>query len=481
MIYLLDKDEDIVGVLDNSTPFACPYFNDLHVENVETGVHTYVFDMPANHSMTEKVVADGYVIFPDLDNRLQMFQIKEIEENSDDSSITKSVYCEHLAVPQLLGQILRPATFKQKAMDDILAVLLQGTGWSLGKVDYEGMRTITFDDHISILDAIFQVIDSFDAEIEYEVYFKNGQLVDKKIHVTNKRGRVTDKLFSYGKDLKEVKRTVNSEGLVTALIGVGPGNSGGSRMTLAGSTYADLPDGYESPYSADFVESEEALKTYGSNGKHIMGVYVADKVKTRDELYVKTVAELKRREKPKTTYDMAVALLERVSGYSADEVRVGDTIRVDDTTFNPRLAVQARVIEMRRSYTDPEQDGVVLGDYRKLKISDYPSLDKIAKKISQNEEKWNSSTIKVEVLSSKGLMFRNGEYSTELQAKVYDGKTEITDLVDEARFIWTRQSKDFADDLLWNQRYAGGRKKITVTNQEIYARATFLCSISDEY
>lgn len=480
MLYILNRYEEMRGVLDNSTPFACPYYEDLHVENVETGVNNYTFKMPANHAMSQKVVVEGYVLLKDLDNRMQMFKIKDIVKESGEA-FDQEVYCEHIAIPELLGNIVRPNKYGSISLDQALDLVLMGTGWVVGKVDFEGLLDLVIEDYISALEALYIVIDRFDAELEFEVFMENGEVTSRQVRVTERRGRETMKMFTYGKDLDGIKQTSNSEELVTALIGLGPGNSNGKRLTLAGTTFDRMPDGYESGVSADWIGSDAALDNYGRAGKHIFGVFVAEAAKNSNTLYELTLKELKRRERPQVTYEASIFLIERISGYAAEKVRIGDTIRVDDPTFNPRLILEARVKEMKRSYTAPENDGVVLGDYKKITISNFASIAKIQAKISQNEEKWNTSAFKVEVISSNGLMFRAGDYSTVLEARVYDGKTDVTDQLDDARFIWTRQSKDFLRDQEWNQRYAGGRKAITVTNEEVYARATFFCSIADDY
>lgn len=398
MIFVLDKYEKMVGVLNNDTPFSCPYFDDVHDENIQTGEHTYTFSVPANHEGAEVLEESGYVVIRDLDSKFQMFKIIEIEENTTDSDNVKTITSEHIAVPELLGNIVRPATYNGRTIEQAVSLVLQNTGWNIGEVDFEGTKDVVFDDYITAKEALIQVVTLFEAEVQYEIVFENGEIKDRLVHVTKQRGTVTDVRFEYGVNLQDVTRTTNSENIVTALIGVGQGDTDGNRLTLVGydpttdTQYGKdeqgLPDGFEKPASADYVGSLDALQIYGKDGKHIFGVYQDDSSTNQASLYQNTLAELKKRIQPEVTYTMKVATLERITGYEFEKVRVGDTIIVSDDTFKPRLLVEARVIELKRSYTAPENDEVTLGNYHELEVITLSSIEKIQAKITANEQKW---------------------------------------------------------------------------------------------
>lgn len=87
---------------------------------------------------------------------------------------------------------------------------------------------------------------------------------------------------------------------------------------------------------------------------------------------------------------------------------------------------------------------------------------------------------RVEILSTRGNIFKNGEIGTTLVANVYKGSEDITANVNSANFRWTRASTDTAGDTTWNNKYAGGRKEVAITNEDVYVRATFSCQILGE-
>jgi phage minor structural protein len=476
VIYILDRKEKVVGVLNNATPSSCPYYDDIHTENIITGVQTYDFTIPADHETSEVVEVDGYVIIRDLDKKMQMFQIKEISEIASDFGYKKEVLTEHIAVAELLGNPIRPATLTSSTLENTMNYILQGTGWSLGEVDYAESVDFEISDYSNALKELLYATFIYRVEVQYEIVFKNGKVTNRLVHVTKERGNRTLKHFTYTKDLGEVVRVENTEGLVTALIGVGRGDVHGERLTLAGYSYP-IPAPYEKPKEADWIGNEDALQLFGKNGKHIFDVYFDDNATNQHMLYVNTLEELKKRSKPSVSYEMKVATLERITGMEAEKVRIGDTIIGNDTSFKPRLVVEARVLELKRSYTSPENDEVILGSYKPIKLGDMKDIREVQKLISKAEEKWNATSYKVEILSSNGLIFKSGLVSTVLQAKVYIGAEDITDTLDDYKFTWKRISEDTAGDIRWNQENFGSSKQVNITADDVRVRATFTCEV----
>lgn len=82
----------------------------------------------------------------------------------------------------------------------------------------------------------------------------------------------------------------------------------------------------------------------------------------------------------------------------------------------------------------------------------------------------------VEILSSNGSVFKNGDISTILSAHVYNGATEVTDQIDASRFVWSRTSTDSAGDTTWNNAHTPA-KSIVITDTDINVRAVFECDI----
>ena len=83
------------------------------------------------------------------------------------------------------------------------------------------------------------------------------------------------------------------------------------------------------------------------------------------------------------------------------------------------------------------------------------------------------------ISSSNGNIFKNGNISTVLTAAVFSWDKDVTDELDDNQFIWTRVSSDTEADKAWNTAHFGGTKSITITNDDVKARATFYCDLID--
>lgn len=87
---------------------------------------------------------------------------------------------------------------------------------------------------------------------------------------------------------------------------------------------------------------------------------------------------------------------------------------------------------------------------------------------------------KIEIKSTNGLIFYNGQIQTQLIAKVYKGKDDVTDQLDEKRFIWTKTFEDGKPDTEWNESQGKYVKSIYVTNNDVRSKSTFECSVMSD-
>ncbi|MEB9173227.1 tail fiber domain-containing protein, partial [Bacillus cereus] len=66
------------------------------------------------------------------------------------------------------------------------------------------------------------------------------------------------------------------------------------------------------------------------------------------------------------SYEVEAQSIGRIFGLAHELINEGDTIRIKDTGFTPKLYLEARVIAGDESFTDPTQDKYVFGDYREI-------------------------------------------------------------------------------------------------------------------
>ncbi|MBJ8113923.1 hypothetical protein JDS99_31180, partial [Bacillus cereus group sp. N6] len=76
--------------------------------------------------------------------------------------------------------------------------------------------------------------------------------------------------------------------------------------------------------------------------------------------------ELKKRVNSSVSYEVEAQSIGRVFGLAHELINEGDTIRMKDTGFTPKLYLEARVIAGDESFKDPLQDKYVFGDYHEI-------------------------------------------------------------------------------------------------------------------
>ncbi len=66
------------------------------------------------------------------------------------------------------------------------------------------------------------------------------------------------------------------------------------------------------------------------------------------------------------SYEVEAQSIGRVFGLTHELINEGDTIRIIDTGFTPKLYLEARAIAGDESFKDPTQDKYMFGDYREI-------------------------------------------------------------------------------------------------------------------
>ncbi|MFX5501866.1 phage tail spike protein [Bacillus subtilis] len=391
MLFILDYQQNTIGVASNGSPLSLPYFDDVHEETLE-GVNTYTFTVPSDHSDSALLQVEGHVIITNLDGEQLLFTIKEIEDSVSDGKRTKQVYCEETAVTELLGSVQRPVKLSGVTLESAVKTILSNTyDWTLYQVPFTASQDVEFSDYMTVLEALRQVASDYGKEIYFTVSLQGTRIVEKRINIVDQRGSVTDVRFDYTYDLKGVSRTENSENVVTALIGVGKGDSDSVRVTLMKEpAFVDEDDFYHDA-GADWIGSYSALQQWGINGRHRFGVYIDDEADTPAELRRRTVRELKDRIQPSVTYSASITLLERLTGYDAKKIRLGDTISINDYSFSSPLVIEGRVKGIKRSYTKNNADEADLGSYKPRTLSPNAAIKDLQNVISRSQEKWEKA------------------------------------------------------------------------------------------
>ncbi|KAB7653798.1 hypothetical protein GBN78_18495, partial [Bacillus sp. B2-WWTP-C-10-Post-4] len=289
------------------------------------------------------------------DGRVVPYVITETERNSDKRSIT--TYASGAWVQIAKSGIIKPQRIEGKTVNEFIDMALVGMKWKRGKTDYAGFHTMTIDEFMDPLTFLKKIASLFKLEIQYRVEVQGSQIVGWYVDMIQRRGRDTGKEIELGKDLIGVTRIEHSRDICTALVGFVKGE--GDNVITIESINRGLP----------YIVDNDAFQRWNERGKHKFGFYTPETEEldmTPKRLMTLMEIELKKRVNSSVSYEVEAQSIGRIFGLAHELINEGDTIRIKDTGFTPKLYLEARVIAGDESFTDPTQDKYVFGDYREI-------------------------------------------------------------------------------------------------------------------
>ncbi len=294
-----------------------------------------------------KEVRDGRIVPYVINN--------EVEKDSDDRSLT--VHASGAWVQIAKDGIIKPQRIESETVNTFINIALADSKWQRGITDYSSFHTMTIDEFIDPLTFLKKIAALFELEIQYRVEVSGSQITGWYVDMIKKRGRETGKEVTLGKDLVGIRRIEHSRDICTALVGFVRGE-GNKLITIESINNGLL-----------YITDSDAFQRWNAHGKHKFGFYTPeteDQNMTPQRLMTLMKTELKKRVNSSASYEIEAQSIGRIFGLAHELINEGDTIRIKDTGFTPKLYLEARVIAGDESFTDPTQDKYVFGDYREI-------------------------------------------------------------------------------------------------------------------
>ncbi|PED36831.1 hypothetical protein CON24_17365 [Bacillus cereus] len=308
-----------------------------------------------------KEVRDGLMVPYVINN--------EVEKDSNDRSITVHVSGAWVQIAK--DGYIMPQRIEGKTVNEFIDMALVGMKWKRGITEYAGFHTMTIDEIIDPLTFLKKIASLFDLEIQYRVEVVGSQITGWYVDMIKERGRETGKEVVLGKDLVGVRRIEHSRDVCTALVGFVKGE--GDNIITIEKINNGLP----------YITDSDAFQRWNESGKHKFGFYTPeteDQNMSPERLMTLMKTEFKKRVNTSVSYEVEAASIGRVFGLAHELINEGDTIRIKDTDFTPKLYLEARTIAGDESFTDPKQDKYVFGDYREI-VDSNEELRKLYNKI----------------------------------------------------------------------------------------------------
>ncbi|MED0766011.1 phage tail protein [Aneurinibacillus thermoaerophilus] len=389
---------------------------DVRVYEKLNGEHTLELVLPRDDPKWEYIETDNFI---KVDGHLYI--IRTTEERRDGAGkLLSNIQCEHIFT-ELLDEYIQYEELINVTAQFALDQFLKDTRFSPDATRLTGNRDLEIEDGTPIT-AINLMLEEWKAEVRCDGM--PGQ--DGKFRVTllPERGEDRGIQIRYKKNLKSIKKTVDSRGVVTRLYVYGKDGLGieGASQNTSGLSYLD------SQYIGNYPRPKKGSITFND-------------IEDPDELYNAGQEHLKTVEVPKVTYEVDLIDLQAVAEYGDTEaIELGDTVRVIDEELG--IDVFARVVEYEKYPYEPWRSKIVLANFRPG-LSDFLSELNDAKetvqKITNSRGKVEASflegvinTLKTritgsvamanaQVMEDKGILFENTDVNSPDYGALYIG------------------------------------------------------------
>ncbi|MDZ5503163.1 phage tail protein, partial [Enterococcus cecorum] len=270
----------------------------------------------------------------------------------------------------------------------------------------------------TILARLFSIANSFGAELEFVTELNDDYSLKRHVLNVYKVGNIgkdkTGMPIRVGKSLKVINYTANIDELYTAIRV--HGKDGLTIQGLDKKVY-DKDNNLLYYTQGDTLYAPQARDRFPAIAHKASDSFICLESEdtdhsTKEALYAYMLGELKKHSEPKIDYE--------TEGYV--DAEIGDRmLLIDDVHYDPPLYVEARISEQTISLLDKSQNKTVFTNYERKKSEIANEL--LAKMNALIEE---NKVYDVQILTSNGYSFKNGQGSTTLTARVMDGPRDVS-------------------------------------------------------
>lgn len=332
---------------------------------------------------------DERIVFRDSMDRWTEYLCRYPETERSSGRPITTAYCSG-SVCELSKVYIEDRRNRDATASACLAKALDGTKWKVGTVQ-AGLTTHQADlafYHEFVSDALQDICDTFGLELQTRIEVDGSTVKARYVDLLEQRGATeSTRRFEYRKDLPSIKRTVDSDNVITRLWcwgkgveqtdGNGEATGGYSRKIGIG----DVNDG--KPYIDAPAATLAQWGIAGPDGKTMPseGVYENGDIDDPAKLLAAGKARLAKACKPSVSYTATVAALGR-AGFDPEGVDVGDSVQIIDSAFTPTLRLEGRVLKIEEDLIGTLADttltlGNITQSYTQRMAAQKQQLDKL--------------------------------------------------------------------------------------------------------
>lgn len=352
MIYLFDKDEKLVKIVNNTA----------------VKVAQQKFTLTNEHYISDRLDIDMEAILDDELDKIEYVAIQSIEESHDfhyfwiaqkqNKDNLTSIIAVQSGIEELQKTAIKDKRPQEKQARPVIDELLLGTNWTARVVEGADVASATFY-YISTFEALKKVCEIWGLEMQFFVEMNGNKVGGRYIDFKKKIGVRSGKRVVYGHNALEILQEIERTNIYTALIGRGKGeqvsaDGYGRKITFADVVW-DTP--VAKPKGQEYVELPTMTAIYGiKNADGTMRPKIGF-VEFQEEtdpatLLKRTYNHLVNVARPQVAFKTSAVYLK--------DVKIGDTVRV--VRHDKNIDYETRIFEITFNRLDNKASDIKLGD-----------------------------------------------------------------------------------------------------------------------
>lgn len=429
IVYFADRNLNILGHASTDLPKGLRIQKDNRVDEVESGVVSFEFDLlydDAERADAEAWATVGNYIFRQVDGEAQVYSIIDTELYTKDGVIY--VYAEDAGL-DLLGEICEAySAASTQNIEFYINKFAAGSGFTIGVNEISTLtRKLEWTGESTATERLLSVANEFDAEINFSFEISGMSVKSMHINVYKQRGKDIGTELRFGRDIDDIVVKQSIANIATALKATGGIPKGKkAAITLKGYSFDD-GDFYVD--SNGILKSRTALDQWkrklATGDGHIVKTFSYDTT-SQQELCNRAISHLKKLREAEVNYEVSLVQL-------PENVSCGDTVRVVDD--QGELYLSARILKLEDCESE-DTHKATLGDYMIVSSGLSEAMIALQRQVAQLAENQTLYTwvAYADDASGTNINLESGDYMGMAANRV----DEEPDLTDPTIFTWTK-------------------------------------------
>lgn len=426
-IAILSAYDEVCAFLDNSLDGTLHYWDDTLHTYLQGSAYTFEFTTESWAEDAAYLVEGNHLSFKYKDKG---YYLNIVEVEKDELEIKVTAYG---LVFELLNEEVDTYEGKSMSFEAYIKAFNYEKSFDIGINEVSDKRISNkWEGTDTVLKRLYSLATVFSAELEFVTELNDDYSLNRIVlnvyreHDDDHQGmgqNRTGEVLHYGKEVTGITKKSDITELCTAIRPTG--KDGLQLNKLSGKKEYDSDGNIEFQVSGNNLLAPQARDRFPSllksskNDRYIAKIWSYD-TSDVNVLYGQAKAELMKIMVPKVSYEVE----------SYVDANIGDTFTIEDTNYTPTLYLTARVTEQEIRFTDQSASKTTFDNFEEAESQIDQSLINAMQSMIDAKR-----TFEVNIISSNGTVFKNGDGSTTLTAKVLANNQDASG---EMTYQWYR-------------------------------------------